>query len=351
MTLRLSVYGSRRPIERYGPRSECRHLLIFGIRGDFGGQAHSVPSSAKELDVTATELVDRQDASDAARSRLVQLCREFKKTAPQGKVTISGAPFRSPPVRRLVAHQRQVDETGRLPRVRDPVSRGSRATRFPRARKKEPPAIGSGSAVSAKCLAHRERALFRSPLPPPICHVSTGQDGLSDGPIPWEPSYGRGLLLPKGRSDVRCLVSPLLRHFQAEVDRLGERSLAAEAAFLALYKRLLRAVSVAHSGLRSICTRTTRSKGRLATVESDPESRSFCFFASCERNAFCLDSRGNFRPAVQRLFSQSARLRRGALGRRVCIENNDGETDPPSPVVENRLERRLTGRLRKWTPD
>ncbi|KAH8039901.1 hypothetical protein HPB51_009157 [Rhipicephalus microplus] len=36
----------------------------------------------KELDVTATELVDRQDASDAARSRLVQLCREFKKTAP-----------------------------------------------------------------------------------------------------------------------------------------------------------------------------------------------------------------------------------------------------------------------------
>ncbi|KAL3227727.1 hypothetical protein MRX96_003693 [Rhipicephalus microplus] len=48
--------------------------------------------------------------------------------------------------------------------------------------------------------------------------------------------------------DVRCLVSPLLRHFQAEVDRLGERSLAAEAAFLALYKRLLRAVSVAHSG-------------------------------------------------------------------------------------------------------
>ncbi|EEC16783.1 conserved hypothetical protein [Ixodes scapularis] len=41
-------------------------------------------------------------------------------------------------------------------------------------------------------------------------------------------------------SDVRTRVSPLLRHFQAEVDRLGKRSLAAEAAFLALYKRLLR---------------------------------------------------------------------------------------------------------------
>ncbi|KAH7955435.1 hypothetical protein HPB52_000879 [Rhipicephalus sanguineus] len=60
----------------------------------------------------------------------------------------------------------------------------------------------------------------------------------------YEPGYGRK---PKGRSDVRCLVSPLLRHFQTEVDRLGERSLAAEAAFLALYKRVLRAVSVAHS--------------------------------------------------------------------------------------------------------
>ncbi|KAL3227724.1 hypothetical protein MRX96_003690 [Rhipicephalus microplus] len=45
--------------------------------------APSTPApGGKELDVTATELVDRQDASDAARSRLVQLCREFKKTAP-----------------------------------------------------------------------------------------------------------------------------------------------------------------------------------------------------------------------------------------------------------------------------
>ncbi|XP_064459755.1 homeobox protein cut-like isoform X3 [Ornithodoros turicata] len=37
----------------------------------------------KDLDVTATELVDRQEASDAARSTLVQLCRDFKKNTSQ----------------------------------------------------------------------------------------------------------------------------------------------------------------------------------------------------------------------------------------------------------------------------
>ncbi|KAH7960277.1 hypothetical protein HPB49_018495 [Dermacentor silvarum] len=144
------------------------------------------------------------------------------------------------------AHQRQVDETGRLPASR-PLSRLRQPKNALPSSEEGAPAIGPGSAVSAQCLAHRERALFRLPQR----HVSTGQEGLSDGPIPHEPGYGRELL-PKRRSDVRCLVSPLLRHFQAEVDRLGERSLAAEAAFLALYKRLLRAVSAAHSGF-AVC--------------------------------------------------------------------------------------------------
>ncbi|XP_050025506.2 protein CASP-like [Dermacentor andersoni] len=133
-----------------GTRSSVRFWSEFDL-----------PRLKKELDVTATELVDRQDASDAARSRLVQLCREFKKTAPH---------------------------------------------------------------------------------------------------------------------DVRCLVSPLLRHFQAEVDRLGERSLAAEAAFLALYKRLLRAVSAAHS--------VSTTSPSIPCFDGTWISKAAMAAAACENNIF-----------------------------------------------------------------
>ncbi|XP_014678761.1 PREDICTED: protein CASP-like, partial [Priapulus caudatus] len=38
----------------------------------------------RELDLTATELANRQDQSDASRKRLVELSREFKKNTPEG---------------------------------------------------------------------------------------------------------------------------------------------------------------------------------------------------------------------------------------------------------------------------
>ena len=37
----------------------------------------------RELDVTATELASKQDESDAARKKLVEQSREFKKNTPE----------------------------------------------------------------------------------------------------------------------------------------------------------------------------------------------------------------------------------------------------------------------------
>lgn len=40
----------------------------------------------KELDITATELANRQDESDLSRKRLVDQSREFKKGTPEVRV-------------------------------------------------------------------------------------------------------------------------------------------------------------------------------------------------------------------------------------------------------------------------
>lgn len=43
----------------------------------------SLPELQKSLDVTATELADRQDESDTSRKKLVELSRDFKKNTPE----------------------------------------------------------------------------------------------------------------------------------------------------------------------------------------------------------------------------------------------------------------------------
>lgn len=42
----------------------------------------------RELDATATELADRQDKSEASRKKLVELSREFKRTASEVSNTL-----------------------------------------------------------------------------------------------------------------------------------------------------------------------------------------------------------------------------------------------------------------------
>jgi hypothetical protein len=44
----------------------------------------------KELDITATELANRQDESDLSRKRLVDQSREFKKGTPEVRADSNG---------------------------------------------------------------------------------------------------------------------------------------------------------------------------------------------------------------------------------------------------------------------